>query len=166
MELDKRIEEVVDKAFEYHFELFNKCLRGEREPLNKSSRALAIQVETYELINECQEWKPWKKGKETDIEAVKEEIADVLLFTFDKFCLVSIFDVKESNILHIKKIMQRLENIGEKEINLFKETGSISAGDKRTLVAIVMKSYDITIEDVLRTMEQKIIKNKNRTDHV
>lgn len=165
MELNERMNEVVEKSFDYHMELLQKCLKGEREPLTKFSRNLAIEVEMHELINECQEWKPWKKGKETNVEKVKEEIADVLLFTFDRVCITPICDIKDINldmlngIAHILQYKKK-ENTQDFE-RIFNEY--VTEQDK---IARIMKCYDITMEDLLDTIEMKIIKNQNREDHI
>ena len=65
---------------------------------NPKDLALAINIEAAELL----ELFLWKKSEEADIEKIKEELADVLAYTFllaEKYNL----DVKEIVLEKIKK---------------------------------------------------------------
>lgn len=65
---------------------------------NPKDLALAINIEAAELL----ELFLWKKSEEADIEKIKEELADVLAYTFllaEKYDL----DVKEIVLEKIKK---------------------------------------------------------------
>lgn len=156
-----RIQKVVDKAFDYHFGLAQKCLNGERVYLSHKERRLAIQVELNELINECQEWKPWKKDKETDIEKVKEEIADVLLFEFDLFNEEPIHQIKDKNA----KILWEINNTLRENFPPTFSAETFLQLDCLYMISAIMEKYEISMEDVLSAIESKIDKNMQRNDH-
>lgn len=164
-EIDERIEEVVEKAFEYHFEINKKCIKGERKPLTEHSRKLAIEVEVFELLNECQEWKSWKQNKTTDIEKVKEEIADVTLFTFDTFCLNRVDYIRAFNKEFLQELHSEVIGASLREIDNFKN-GNILDYSIIEVMGIIIKCYEIPFEEVLQAIERKIEKNKKRIDHV
>lgn len=123
---------------------------------------LAIETETYEAINEIQEWKWWKKGKVTNLESVYEELADIFIFSCDFIISSNANIFGESEILNIYEVTSMIDHLLYGSFEYYEEFKGLQ------YAVDVFETYtklEIDVELLLTAVRDKIKFNHQRKDH-